>query len=622
MKTWVWWHVVCGVALALQPSTDPIYLGRYSRNAALILAGLLVTLPAVWLTTRWAAARLGSWRIPNRAAVGGIVLVLAVVMGLWAVRGASAPAYVVLRLYLTVLMLTAITWAAGSVSVKRIPHWWRWSLPAAVILIALAVGGVIFSFPGVRYVDEAYMASLAWNVAHTGQIKPLIYEYVDTESYALMYIGLGGWLRLFGFGFWVARTFIYAVGLATLAVCWIVARRVYGVFAASSAVLLGVFALAPLNFLRQDVSVALYLALALWAYVVATDRDEARRHVLVGFLVAFAIDGHPNAYRFSFAFGAAYLLEWALLWRARGQFVFYRPIAYLILGGVMGVGAYIGLYTALGDDLLTLAGSPFLAPTKPPPLVLLDQIIEPLYYTPIVFGAAGFGLVVGLQRGDRLVRLLAVVLLVNMLIIATLYGYYRFYYVMQSLSLFVLLAAALLADRDLMGGSAWLRLGVALALVMANTGYLLNRYQNEEFRENFNPALVIGHELREIVPARSTVVAIDPMYFGLVDHVEFVEYATAGWAAGKFDISELDVWQQAAPEYVVMVYGNPAPPPDSLQVYMRSRDMVPITCWDSDRIGRVDLFALPFNQPNRQAPNGQRVPNVAPIETETCQGIS
>ncbi|MEO0563680.1 MAG: hypothetical protein AAF125_16360, partial [Chloroflexota bacterium] len=231
-----------------------------------------------------------------------------------------------------------------------------------------------------------------------------------------------------------------------------------------------------------------------------------------------------------------------------------------------------------------------LTPTKPPALVLVDQIVFPLQNTPILFGMAALGLGVGLRRNDPFVRLIAVVLLVSSVVIAGLYGYYRSYYVAQTVSLFALLTAALLAPVVQAGGER-IRIGLAIFLVAGNVGYVANRYMNDEFRENFNATLTVAADLREMLPTGSVVITTDPMYFKLVDHAEVVEYATAGWAAGKFETTEAAIWEQSASDYVVMVYENPERPPASLIDYIETRGMAPTHCWNSARIGQIDLFA-------------------------------
>lgn len=613
-------------ALALQPSTPPVLFGRYSPTAAAVLAALLVTAPLVgWLAPRAGAVLAGlglgdavSWTVAVVA--GGVVTVL------WALPVASAPAYSVLRVYITGVTLTLGLWGLERLQPAEGLHWWvmlaPYFVPALVLTTTAALFGLTWGFPGVRFVDEAYMASLAWNFGNTGRIAPLIYDPVDTESYALMYMGLGLWYRVVGFGLWAGRAFVYLVGLGALAATWAVARRAYGTYAAWVGVLLGAFALVPLNLLRQDVSVAVYLALALLAYGVAVERARPPLHLVVGFLVAFATDGHPNAYRFSLAFGAAYLLEWALLWRAGGRVV-YWPLLYLVVGGVLGVASYVGLYAWLGDDFLTLAASPVLTPTAAPPLVFLEQLTVAVAQTPLLFGAAALGLVVGLRAGQPLTRLVAVVLLVNMGVLAALYGYYRAYYVAQSVGLYVVLAAALFGALPRTAG-ARVRVGLVVFVLGANVGLLLNRYGNDDLRAGFNPALAVGAALREQLPAGATVVGTDPMYFGLADHVTFVEYAAGGWAAAKFNVAEADVWADVAPGYVVMFYANPIPPPDALQAYMRGANMIPVACWESARLGRIDLFATPAAAPDavRNPPRSSGAPRLDRLEPASCEDIS
>jgi hypothetical protein len=54
-------------------------------------------------------------------------------------------------------------------------------------------------------------------------------------------------------------------------------------------------------------------------------------HLVVGLLVGFSLDGHPNAYRFSLAFGTAYVFEYILVLSQGRRFVIYWPLVYLTI---------------------------------------------------------------------------------------------------------------------------------------------------------------------------------------------------------------------------------------------------------------------------------------------------
>lgn len=585
-QQWAWLHGAAWVAVVLQPSTPADIMGRYSSTAFALLVALTVTWPLVGWGAPRLIARASRLTVPRPIRATVLLLVMAFVFALWMLPGASATSYAVLRLYLTAIAAAVALWTVRHAE-SPIPTT-RAVLFALAALGLAALFALALRFPGVRWIDEAYMASLSYNVAQTGQLKPLVYEYVDTESYALMYVGLGGWFRAFGFGLWTARAFVYVVGLLTLAITWDTARRIWNPTAATLAALLGAVALLPLNLLRQDVSVALYLAIALWLYHHAQTTQRSAWHIAVGFFVAFATDGHPNAYRFSFAFGAAYLLTWALqIYEARA-WRWYPPVFYLAVGGVLGVLAYVGLYVWLTDDFLKLAASPFLDATKPPHLVLLDQFIEPLRSTPHLFGAAIAGLWLGWHGRDRkpMLRLLTVVWVVNMAIIAVLYGYYRTYYVAQSVGLFVLMSAALFAQ--LRTDAA--RLTVAALIAVASIGFTVNRWQQPELRHGFNDAIHIAHVAAEDIAPDAVVIAPDPMYFPLYDRAEFVDYATAGWVRNKFGTPDATLWAQIAPDAILWMPANPEPPPTSLWDYITENDYISVRCWQSPHVGRVDLF--------------------------------
>lgn len=581
-RLFVWLHAATLIAVLLQPSTPAQYLGRYSQTAFMLAAILLLSLPLVGWGVRIFQNRLQhiTWPAPVRWVL--IAMGLLAVGLLWGLPGASATSYAVLRIYLSVMFMTGLVWLFEMDTV-RLPLVW---VIVGVLLALVGLFVLALGFPGVRWIDEAYMAGLSKNFLETGKLKPLVYEAVDTESYAMMYMGLGWWFGLFGFGLWTARAFIFTVGLVMLAVTWDTVRRVYGQYAAWVGVLLGAVALLPLNLLRQDVSVALYLAIALWVYVLAQESERHALHIIVGFFVAFSTDGHPNAYRFSFAFGAAYALEWGILLWQEKRWRWYPPLLYLIVGGVTGVATYVGLYVTLTDDFLKMAASPFLDATKAPYLILLDQFIEPLRSTPQLFGAAMIGLAVGLRAKQPLMRLLLMVFVVNMSIIAVLYGYYRTYYVAQSVGLFVLMVAPLFADMKAEAP----RVGVVLVLLVMSAGLVWNRWNQSELRHGFNDTLAVAEAARAYLPDDAVIVGTDPMYFRLSDYPHFSDYATAGWVRNKFGTSEADLWAQIDPDAVFWLPNNPEQPPTSLFDYITQADYVQVACWQSARIGQVDLY--------------------------------
>jgi hypothetical protein len=243
----------------------------------------------------------------------------------------------------------------------------------------LALIGLSTRFPAVLWVDEAYMASLSWNFGHTAQLEPLVYRHVSTESYALIYMALGGWYRLVGFGFAQGRFFLYMLALLMLGFTSYTARRVYSHSAAWAVLILGAPALLMLNVYRQDISVGLYLSVAFLLYALAHHTQRRILHVLVGFFVAFATDGHPSAYRFSLAFGVAYTLENLLQMIQHKRFFIDPALIYLAIGGVMGVATYIGIYATLAQDFLSLASrSPFLEVSTPWYRLIAEQLFVPL----------------------------------------------------------------------------------------------------------------------------------------------------------------------------------------------------------------------------------------------------
>lgn len=515
---------------------------------------------------------------------------------------ASALPYQVIRLYLSVILVSVATWLMPTFTLSRGATRLAMGLGGAALLVLL---GLSTRFPAVLWVDEAYMASLSWNFGHTTQLEPLVYRHVSTESYALIYMALGGWYRLVGFGFAQGRFFLYVLALLMLGFTFYTARRVYSHSAAWAVLILGAPALLMLNVYRQDISVGLYLSVAFLLYALAHHTQRRILHVLVGFFVAFATDGHPSAYRFSFAFGVAYALENLLQMIQQKRFFIDPALIYLAVGGVIGVATYIGIYATLAQDFLSLASrSPFLEVSTPWYRLIAEQLLVPLGSIPLVLGCAVLGAGVAVRLAHPLNRVLVVVWAVNMGFIAFFYGFYRSYYLAHSIGIYLLLAVALVYVMiEQLHVSPMM---VLSGLAMASLGLTVHRVGFSDLAVGYHEAFALADAVREYVPPDQRLVGIDPMYFRMADYDDFVEVASAPWLANREGITRLEAWERIQPSAVVIVEGYPTPPDEALRVYVAQDGWERVACWEGERVGHVDLF--------------MRSP-IPPIQSPTCQSL-
>lgn len=600
-QSWGWLHLVSVGALLLHTSIPAPYFGRYSQNALIILAMGLLSLPFAFVVGyRWGSV--SRPRLPNGWYWLGVGMCWLALAGIWGMPFASALPYQVIRLYLSVILVSVATWLMPTFTLSRGATRLAMGLGGAALLVLL---GLSTRFPAVLWVDEAYMASLSWNFGHTAQLEPLVYRHVSTESYALIYMALGGWYRLVGFGFAQGRFFLYMLALLMLGFTFYTARRVYSHSAAWAVLILGAPALLMLNVYRQDISVGLYLSVAFLLYALAHHTQRRILHVLVGFFVAFATDGHPSAYRFSLAFGVAYTLENLLQMIQHKRFFIDPALIYLAIGGVMGVATYIGIYATLAQDFLSLASrSPFLEVSTPWYRLIAEQLFVPLGAIPLVLGCAVLGAGVAVRLAHPLNRVLVVVWAVNMGFIAFFYGFYRSYYLAHSIGIYLLLAVALVY---VMIEQLHISPPIVLSgLAMASLGLTVHRVGFSDLAVGYHEAFALADAVREYVPPDQRLVGIDPMYFRMADYDDFVEVASAPWLANREGITRLEAWERIQPSAVVIVEGYPTPPDEALRAYVAQDGWERVACWEGERVGHVDLF--------------MRSP-IPPIQSPTCQSL-
>ncbi len=594
LYSWLGLHLTSLAALLIQRSTHPTVLGRFSSGVAALIVLLTITTPIVWSWARWFPQRAARLRWPVSAFWWiAVALSAAALLGTWAYRLGPTASHLLLRLYVSVVWGTVALWALAHVPLlpTRLTAWLPTllGLGTSVLLLWLAT-----SFPGLRWTDEGYTANLSWTYYHTGYPRVAMYQPVDVHAMSFMSWGLGAWLEVFGFSLSAARVYVFAVGLLGLAVTLVVACKHYAPTAAWAGVIVAAFGLSGLNTIFRDIEVSLLLALALYAAWRAMDGGPAWWHGVAGFFVAFSVDGHPIAYRFSLAFGAAYLWEWARLLRARRHFVAYKPLGWLVLGGAFGVGAYLSWYTlvlpVLGQydemPLFTLNGLGSLD-------VLAAELREALRSTPILLLLSALGAIAAWRRNTPFDRLLAFALVVPPLVLAMLYSHMRQYYLMHSLTLQALLVASLFqyfADAfSSPQRRATVLNGLLVVVLLANGAFLYERVRHKD-AQSYDEVLTIAAEVRELLPPETTIVAPDPFYFGLWDY-DFREAATPDKIALRDSISTTEAWEQLAPDAVIVVHGYPIRHlSQSAADYVHTHAYRLVRTWETRRLGTVELY--------------------------------
>jgi hypothetical protein len=301
------------------------------------------------------------------------------------------------------------------------------------------------------------------------------------------------------------------------------------------------------------------------------------------------LDGHPNAYRFGLGFGLAYLIEYALQLIRSRRFFIYWPLVYLILGGLAGVGAYFLFYSLITTYFASVTqAARFAFSFNTAWDILVEQFNNALRTTPLLLGAALIGIVVAARHRTPFDRLLLIVLVTSIMSIAILYGYTRSYYLIHNIVPLALLAAGVFWELERRSSTVVLA-GINIVLVMVTCALVFSGMRSAT-GQGYTRILAFADRIREVVPKDAVVVGVDPLYIPMYDYPHFVEMTGPSWVAMRSGIPEPDVWEQIGPDAVVVVRDYPIPPFATMLTYIGQHNLVLVSCWTDDEIGRVDLY--------------------------------
>jgi hypothetical protein len=598
-----WLHALTLAAVILQPSQPATILGRYSTTAASALLALLITLPlAVW-GSRWLERRLAvPFTIPSGIALVGL---LGCALGMAAAGRISAlttTSYIVLALY-GIAMISVAALLIVERTNGRLVQGLRWL--DARLLIALLAVLLIFQielatrYPGQLWTDEGYNTALSLSIARTGEIAVPFFRLTPElfgPNYSLTYRLAGIVLNTFGVELAYARLAIYAIGLLAIGIAAYVATRRSSWRVGLALALLATIILLPNNLFRADIEVAFWLALALWAYWRAEKSGRRAWVLLAGLAVGLSLDGHPNAYRFPVVFVAFEGIDWLISSLRSRRFVLQHNLFPLAFGAALGVGAYVLLYSALVPDAFgrRLGEASLGISLENVWAQLQAQVISGLHQGALFFGVAAAGLVAALYGGRWELRLVFVAL-GSMVVFALTYRYYRDYYFVHLLPVYLLLAAAALGAVE----QQTARGRVAIVLLALLLGIAAFTWQEQKVSTNsaqdYGAARTVADAMRPLIPREATFLAADPLYLRMSDYPNFIEFNSGLSMALRQGISEREAWARIDPDAIAIFQNYPIPPPDSLLAYVRDEGYELGSCWQGSVIGRVDLYlrALP-----------------------------
>jgi len=322
---------------------EPLYIGL-----SVIYIVLLTTSTAiiVWLARDEAARK--KWEAKIHWRGGWLWLIAALILLLWAVPLQPVHPLDALRLLLTsVIGLGAAVTIQGSfsISVQR------------GSALALAGGMLIFSVLTLTdypryYTDEGWNLNKSWSSAAAGPLySPSITlglhgvpQRIGAEP---IWWPAGLWLKAVGLGLWQGRFFSWLCGALMTAFLYRAALTLYDRRTAALAALFAwcsVLMLFTSHYVRQEVILNLVIAIALYLHARLERKFRLWTAILLGLLLALAVDIHPNAFIYCFAFGTYYLGR--ALWQRRID----RRLIGLAVGGIFGLLIFLMAHVISDPD--------------------------------------------------------------------------------------------------------------------------------------------------------------------------------------------------------------------------------------------------------------------------------
>ncbi len=228
--------------------------------------------------------------------------------------------------------------------------------------------------------------------------------------------------------------------------------------------------------------------------------------------------------------------------------------------------------------------------------VLTDQISLTIQEAPLLVSAAALGSVVALFRRTFINRTLVFVVLSSIVIFSISFTYFRNFYVLHSLPLYVLLAGGAFAEveKRLAENASnknlhFIFAGLTALVIGASLGLLVNSLAGAE-SQSYEQALVVAKQIRLVVPKEETFVGVDPFYLEMTDYPSFIDLNAGQLLAKQNNIDELQAWEKIQPTSVAIVNGYPEKPTQGLLDYVTKHNFQRIRCWTTKKLGQVELF--------------------------------
>ena len=622
---WFLLALSCFLPMLAHQSVPARFFGRYSTSYLAVLGVMVASL--IISAIGWYLARRNRLQIVERLpksrnlASGVVILTWLLLSGAWLFLqpgSQSQTAIALFRLYL-VIVISVGGWCLlylSQTNNRELSPIWKYilfvgSICLAIVLTLRYLGQVQPSL----FFDEGGILNWAVTLFRTGDIP----QYLFPERNAIA-IGLSTWATLYPFGGWLAtfgttlesgRFFWLLIGWLSAPFLYLSAKRLYGDVAGLVALSIGLLLPLAHNVIRPDVYVGTSLAIALYTYLRGRDSSHWGWHLLTGFVIATAVEGHQYGARFPIVFGLLYLVDYGrVIWQTKRWHWDTRFWAFT-LGGLLYFVIYlvihIGLWSKGSGDVLVglqayLAQETALSGTT----TFTERILHETtlwwenYLTkhPIELAIFLAGAIWALRQPNSETHRLVVIFLSSLAIFFILQSHYNPYYWVHNLPFIAIFTGGFLAQLNATRNTIT-QVGlyglVALAILIS-----ANIHNTAQIQQNADSLIEISYEIDQLLPETVEEVAGWQVYaFGLADR-QFINTET-------FINHPADTWDSSfevnLPQAVILTAGLDDMHAN-IQDYLADNAMQRVACYPTPLFNRqVWVYVLPDIPIQQPAPS-------------------